>query len=188
MIDSVINEEYIEHSADKNGYIEKSNRKAFLLDGDKGIFPLLKFQRKVCLKIVDYIRYKSNDTSHIYLIELTDLKNDIKDCIECEALLRDTSTDVRNFVKSLDHDGLKRTQKKLWLETTEEVKGKWMGSIACYERILRIRNENIYPKYHLVIVLKNDTDPKELDLFKTELNNKLSGMTGRIEVLTTGEL
>lgn len=63
-----------------------------------------------------------------------------------------------------------------------------MGSIACYERILRIRNENIYPKYHLVIVLKNDTDPKELDLFKTELNNKLSGMTGRIEVLTTGEL
>ena len=36
----------------------------------------------------------------------------------------------------------------------EEIKGKWMGSIAAVERLLRINQEANHAIYHLMIVLK----------------------------------
>ncbi len=178
----------IEHSPDKSGYIEKSSKKAYLLDDSNGIFSLLAFQHKGCLKIVDYIKCPNNDFSKVFLIELTDLQDDMRECIECEALMQIKSSDIRKYIKTLDKNGLKIAQKKLWMETVEEIKGKWMGSIAAVERLLRINQEANHAIYHLMIVLKNNTDPKDLDLFRVELNNKLSGMTGKIHILTTSQL
>lgn len=178
----------IQHSKDIDGHIEFSNKTAFQLDGEDGIANHLNF-RVGCLKKVDYFQKKEDK---VFFIELTDLQNDIKECIECDDLLHNSS-DVRSYVKSLNKKGLQTVQKKLWMEITEEFKGKWMGSIAFYERILRktqIENDVSYidPDYRLIIVLKDDTDPKDYDLLEITLRNKLSGMISNIDVYLTSQI
>lgn len=187
MLDLDVFIDNIKHSKDINGYVESSSKTAIQLDGKGGVAQQLNF-REGCLKKVDYLKIKEDK---VFLIELTNLQEDIKECIECDEELSNSS-DIRNYVKKLDKKGLHKVQKKLWMEVTEEFKGKWMGSIAFYERILRrmqkIDSAYIDPNYHLVIVLKNDTDPKDRDLLEITLRNNLSGMISNIDVFITDGL
>lgn len=183
MIDLKLYQQPIQHDACKEGRKESSVKTAIQLDGDDGLATDLGFHSN-CLKKVDYVKLHENK---VILIELTNLKDEIKECIESNSLLQKPS-DIKTFIKTLDKSALRTMQTKLWMEVLEEFKGKWMGSIAFYERLLRRNNIIDDPHYMLVVVLKNDTDPKDLDLLKIELNKKLVGMMGKIDVRLTNEL
>lgn len=170
----------MQHDEDVNGAIEKSDKKAFLLDNDD-LLKSLGFHDKNAFKKVDYIR-EVNDI--VYLVEFTDLSNEIAECIEFDLILSMNSDDMKKFIKDCNLD-LKVIKKKLWLEVIEEFKGKFIGSIACYERLLRLNNRNDEFKYNLVVVLRNNTDPKYFDFLETHLVGKLKNLTGKIEVRRT---
>jgi len=183
MIDLTKYHSNIQHDIGRTGYTETSNKFAIQVDGKNGLAQDLGFHSSGLSK-VDYLRLENNE---VFFIELTSLKDDIQECIDCDQLLKGSS-EVRKYIKEVDRNGIKKVQKKLWMEITEEFKGKWMGSIALYERLLR-RNQVIEdPNYHLIIVLKNDTDNKIRDLLQTTLRNKLSGMISKIDVYLTHEL
>lgn len=173
----------IQHDTCRNNQIELSTMTAVQLDGSNGLAKDLGFHSSGMNK-VDYIRLHNDK---VFFIELTNLKEDIQECIECDELLR-RSPEVRRCIKEVDKNGLKAVQKKLWMEILEEFKGKWMGSIALYERFLRRNGIIGDPIYALVVVLKNDTDTRERDLLQITLNNKLSGMMSKIDVRLTNEL
>lgn len=173
----------IQHDACISNQIETSAINAVQLDGIRGLAKDLGFHSSGLSK-VDYIRLHENS---VFLIELTNLKEDIQECIECDELLK-KSNEVRRCIKEVDKNGLKAVQKKLWMEILEEFKGKWMGSIALYEQLLRRNEVAEDPIYRLVVVLKNDTDTRERDLLQITLNNKLSGMMSKIDVRLTNEL
>ena len=183
MIDLMPYKKIIQHDPDRKGNIEASTKSAIQLDGNSGLASDLGFNANI-LKKVDYFRSVDNN---VYLIELTNLQDDIKECIECDELLKN-SAEVIRIVKEVDSKGLKSVQKKLWMEILEEFKGKWMGSIAAYERLLRKNPVDEDPVYHLVVILKDDTDIKDRDLLQTTLNNKLVGMTATIDVRLTKEV
>lgn len=184
MIDLAPYKKIIQHDPDREGKIEASTKSAIQLDGNFGLALDLGFNANI-LKKVDYFRSIDNN---VYLIELTNLQDDIKECIECDELLKN-SAEVRRIIKEVDSKGLKSVQKKLWMEILEEFKGKWMGSIALYERFLRLNNDySCNPEYNLMIILKNDTDPKDKDLLENVLRQKLSGMISNVEIFLTNEL
>lgn len=173
----------IQHDACENNQIESSSTNAVQLDGISGLAKDLGFHSSGLNK-VDYIKLHENN---VFFVELTNLKEDIQECIACDELLK-RSSEVRRCIKEVDKNGLRAVQKKLWMEILEEFKGKWMGSIALYERLLRRNGIADDPIYRLVVVLKNDTDTRERDLLQITLNNKLSGMMSKIEVRLTSEL
>lgn len=174
----------MEHDPCEKNNIERSNHQAYQLDGENGLAKNLGFHSSGFSK-TDYVKTQGNK---IYFIEFTNLRDDIKECISCDYDLKKSST-VRKYIKEENKHGLKLVQKKLWMEILLEFKGKWMGSIALYERFLRLNNDySCNPEYNLMIILKNDTDPKDKDLLENVLRQKLSGMISNVEIFLTNEL
>lgn len=173
----------MQHDKDNNDFIEKSNKKALLFD-DNDLIKSLGFHNINAFKRVDYIKISQDK---VYLIEFTDLSKEIEDCIEFSLLLDIKSADIIRFIKESNLD-LKLVKKKLWLEVIEEFKGKFISSIACYERMLRLNHENTTFDYSLMVVLKNDTNPKYFDFLSKELKSKLKNLTGEIQILITQDL
>lgn len=175
---------FMEHDACRENNVETSTTKAYQLDGEYGLAKELGFHSSGFSK-ADYFK---QEKEKVYFIELTNLKEDIKECISCDKELKDSAL-VRQYIKEANKNGLKSVQKKLWMEIITEFKGKWMGSIALYERFLRITSSPLdKPTYHLIVVLKNDTDSKDRDLLQITLRQKLSGMIPNIDVYLTKEL
>lgn len=56
-----------------------------------------------------------------------------------------------------------------------------MGSIAILERYCRKDNYTNDLNYQMLIILKSNTDPKEIEV----LRNKLIGMIGRVPICNT---
>lgn len=173
----------MQHDRDTNGVIEKSTKKALLLDNDE-IITSLGFKDKNAFRKVDYVKIKDDK---VYLIEFTDLSNEIRDCIDTSTLLNTNSQNIATLIKTINPD-LKLLKKKLWLEVIEEFKGKFISSIACYERLLRLNNQNHEFQYSLMIVLKNNTDPKYFEFLNKELQSRLINLTGEIKILRTQDL
>lgn len=170
----------MQHDNDACGVSEKSNKKAFLLDNDD----LIKSLGFNAFRRVDYVKIVGNK---VYLIEFTDLTNEIKFCIE-NTLVRDTqSNDISKFIKDMNTN-LKIINQKLWFETVEEFKRKFISSIACYERFLRLNNRNDEFQYSLMIVLKNNTSAKDFVFLENHLASKLKNLTGEIQILRTQDL
>lgn len=180
-----MNQEIMQHDMDNNRYCEKSDKVGQKLD-DKEFLSLLNFHDINAFKKVDYVKV-GKDRDKIYLIEFTDLSNEIKDCIETTMLLDIKSSDIVKFIKEFSIN-IKLIKKKLWVEVLEEIKGKFIGSIACYERVLRLNGENAVLKYSMVIVLKNDTEAKYFDFLETYLKDRLKNLTGEIQLLRTQDL
>lgn len=176
-------QEIMQHDMDSNQYCEKSDKTGEKLD-DKEFLSQLNFHDINAFKKVDYVKVVKDK---VYLIEFTDLSNEIKDCIETTILLDIKSSDIAKFIKELRIDP-KLIKKKLWVEVIEEIKGKFIGSIACYERMLRLIGKNEVLKYSVVVVLKNDTEPKYFDFLETYLKDRLKNLTGEIKLLRTQDL
>lgn len=173
----------IKHSADKQGYTEKSTLIADVLDDD--IFlQQLGFHNPLAFKKVDYVKTKGQS---VFLIELTDLTDEIKNCLENQWFLESKPKELMDLLKISDIDR-KTLGKKLWFEVIEEFKGKFIGSMVCYERLLRLNGDMSKVDYHLMVVLKNNTDPRYFDFLQTNLKAKLKNITGDISILRTQDL
>lgn len=173
----------IEHSADRQNYIEKSTLVADILDDD--IFlQQLGFHNPLAFKKVDYIKTREQT---VFLIELTDLTDEIKNCLENQWLLNSKPKELLAILKQSDLD-IKTLGKKLWFEVIEEFKGKFVGSMVCYVRLLRLNGDNSKVDYHLMVALKNNTDPRYFDFLQTNLTAKLKNITGDISILRTQDL
>lgn len=121
------------------------------------------------------------EANKVQIIELTDLTEHIKECIIAESIF---SEDKASFAKMLAVKPKKATQviqRKIWAEVIAEFKNKWMGSIAILERYCRKDGYSSDLDYKMLIVVKSNTDPKEIEV----LRNKLIGMVGRIPVCNT---
>ncbi|MFW2177236.1 MULTISPECIES: hypothetical protein [unclassified Moraxella] len=176
-------EETIRHSVDEHGVIEQSTLIASVLDND-AFLQTLGFHNPLAFKKVDYIKTKGQT---VFLIELTDLTTEIKNCLENQLILDAKPSELMTLLKSAGLN-VKVFSKKLWFEVIEEFKGKFIGSMVCYERLLRLNADSGKVDYKLMIVLKNDTDPKDFEFLQINLNRKLRNITGEIQLLRTQDL
>ena len=166
----------IEHSVCIEGEIENSTCCAFKIDDVDGLATHLGFYSNIISK-VDYFSKKENE---IQLIELTDLKNSIQKC--GYNLAEELDKAEKKKGKRLTTREERPIRKRVWLSVTGEFKQKWNGSIAIIERLYRknkIYNDN--PKYQLLIVCKNNTDIKMLDILKS----RLQGMIKTVNICDT---
>ncbi len=161
----------IEHSRGRDGEIEQSDCLAYKIDEADGLSQHLGFSSATLSK-VDYFCQKEN---LIQLIELTDLEDDIHKC-KCN-LKKELEFEEQKKGKKLTAKEIKSIKKKAWSLITNEIKRKWSGSIAIIERLYR-KNKlyNNDPSYQILIVCKNKTDIRIIDILKTYLQ----GMMGKV--------
>ena len=117
----------------------------------------------------------------VQIIELTDLTKDIRECISAESILSEDNTSFAQILSASPKKASKILQRRIWAEVIAEFKNKWMGSIAVLERYCRKDGHSGDFDYQMLIVLKANTDPKEIEI----LRNKLVGMIGRVPVCNT---
>jgi hypothetical protein len=170
----------IEHSPDAAAEIEVSHLKAFKIDDHDGIAKAIGFTDNMINK-VDYFVVNNFD---VQLIELSDLDKAVKNCLTVieEEINRIIEIEQRKIRKRKE----KEIRQRIWKPIKDEFVHKWYGSIAIIERLYRKNNElgENDPNYRLLIVCKNNTDPRILD----ELKNQLSGKIASIEICNTETL
>lgn len=168
-----IKENYLkvmEHSKSTNRTKELSNLKAYKIDDADGIAEALGFKSNM-LSRVDYF---VNNFCDVQLIEFSDLERTGKVCQDkLNGLINDYK--IKNPDKKLSKKAQKDFCKQAWESLTHEFTLKWNGSIAIIERLYRKTNElgSNDPKYQLLIVCKNESDPRELDDIKTLLQGTM---------------
>ena len=158
----------VQHSADKEGKIEKAAISAYELDGDDGLYKLLGFNDSMLSK-VDY--FLLNDES-VSLLELTDMKDTIAECrSQSEAVL-----DNPAIVKAKEKQ---QQVKKCWSPVFNEILKKWSGSIASVERLFRLFNHNqdVKHDYEFCLVVKSNDDPRACDAFTSYLKGTIRSFT-----------
>lgn len=175
----------IKHAKCQNDQVESSSEVAILLDDEDGLSIALEFSNSMVCK-VDYFLRDSNH--NIQLIELTDLE----DIINKNKILIDSKIDAlktklqkEGSKKKITSSERKEIRRNVWAPVVEEFKRKWAGSIAVVERLYRKENiidEN--PKYMLLIVCKDKTESRILDVLK----QRLVGMISDIKVCNTKDL
>lgn len=142
---------------------------------------------------VSQVDYFVQQDKTIYLIELSDLTDDVQNCLRTEVVIfgddNNTilSTSQENFSQilgQLPNKFKKKVVGTLWSDVVSEFQQKWLGSIAIIERYFRLTNYLEIPKYQLIIVIKNNQDIKELNFLK----QNLSGMMGEVIILKTKQL
>ncbi|SNT71027.1 hypothetical protein [Psychrobacter sp. LV10R520-6] len=121
------------------------------------------------------------DSNKVQIIELTDLTEDIRDCIIAESILSEDNASFAKILETSPKKARKIIQRRIWAEVIAEFKNKWMGSIAILERYCRKDNYTNDLNYQMLIILKSNTDPKEIEV----LRNKLIGMIGRVPICNT---
>ncbi len=160
---------------------EQSELSAYKLDDAEGIAERIGFNSNIISK-VDYF---SELEFHIQLIELSDLREQLKQC-------RNKSNYAKAGFDAIDNDaGLSKKdrskQKKAlaeeaWQSLRDEFLKKWAGSIAVIERLYRKTGQSvdIDPQYSLLIVCRDGTDTKILDELNTELGRRLNGQCNKV--------
>ncbi|WCH28856.1 hypothetical protein [Aeromonas salmonicida] len=167
MIDNSAFLEGIRHAMGNDGIEEKSSTQAYKLDSPEGVGCHLHFSNSLLSK-VDYFIEKDHI---VKLIELSDLEEQIREC-----QIKHT------HIASLSARENRKLRKKAWQPLTDEFKKKWCGSIAVIERLYRKNNIlDTDPRYKLIIVCRNHTDPRMLDT----LEQQLRGMMGMVTVTNT---
>ena len=179
---------------DKNEYLktiehakgtESSKLTAFKIDDADGLAERIGFNSHIINKVDYFVELGL----HVQLIELSDLRDDIKHCYAniCVALekINQDSTISQKWKREQE----KAIRKEAWQRLRDEVFKKWSGSIAVIERLYRKTNPSIDddPSYSLLIVCKNTTDVRMLDALTIQLNG-MCGMVKKVQVCNTEHL
>lgn len=167
----------IKHSKRRTESIsENSNKEAIKLDDNDGLAKFLDFPSSMLSK-VDYFVKKEHQ---IQLIELTDLEEKVKDCFNTlNNLLKIAEEKKGEPLTTAEERAIKKEVCMC------EFKLKWYGSIAVVERLYRKNNiTNINPQYQLLIVCKNQTDIRMLEVLK----RRLVGMMGVVDICRTKDI
>jgi len=167
----------IEHSPDNSSEIEVSHLNAFKIDDHDGIAKAIGFSDNMINKVDYFVVNNLN----VQLIELSDLDNDVKNCLTY--IEDETNKIIETEQRKIRKREEKEIRQRIWKPIKDEFVHKWYGSIAVIERLYRKTNElsENDPTYSLLIVCKNKTDPRLLD----ELKNQLSGKIVNIEICNT---
>lgn len=146
----------------------------------QGLSSELTFKNGQVSQVDYFIQYDNN----VYLIELSDLHDDIQSSQRAKLI---TQSDTVNFAQILEKSP-KKAEKiitgKIWSDVVAEFQKKWLGSLAIMERYCRKVNYSNNFDYKFVIVVKNNQDIDELNY----LQKSLEGMTGKVVILKTEQL
>lgn len=129
---------------------------------------------------VDYFIKHNND---VYLIELSDLENDIKSSQRAK-LITDNSVSFAEILEKSPKKAEKIIAGKIWSDVVAEFQKKWLGSLAIMERYCRKIDYKDDMNYQLVIVVKDSQDIDELSYLK----QSLIGMVGKVFILKTNQV
>lgn len=154
----------------------------YKIDESGGMREYLGFKEGQLSQADYFLIDKSSNRAQI--IELTDLTKEIKDCIIAESMLPNDIESFASLLTSSPKKAQKIVQNKIWAEVIAEFKNKWMGSIAILERYCRQDEYTDNLDYQMLIVLKSNTDAKEIEI----LRNKLIGMMGKLPVCHTNTI
>ncbi|MDW6019911.1 hypothetical protein SBW85_19590 [Vibrio plantisponsor] len=172
----------IEHKAGKDEQeSEVSEISAIKLDEADGIGVALGFKNNSLSK-ADYLHI---DENNFIIIEASDLRDQLKECVEsialeeAKALAALQAADPKQ--KELPVKAKKPIEKRCYYSLKAELMQKWCGSIAISERLCRANGIQNHPEYSYMIVCRNGTDVQVLSRFK----QKMEGTIKNIKVLTT---
>ncbi len=130
---------------------------------------------------VDYFLPHENK---IYLIELSDLKDDIKSSQRMSLISDNPMESFAEVLVKSPKTAKKIITGKIWADVVAEFQKKWLGSIAIIERYYRKQGDTKDLNYQFIIIIKNSQDIDELNILK----NRLEGMTGEVFVLKTQQV
>lgn len=130
---------------------------------------------------VDYFLQYGND---VYLIELSDLENDIQSSKRAELILNGSDMSFAEILATSPKKAEKIITGRIWSDVVAEFQKKWLGSLAIMERYCRNINYQQNMDYKLVIVVKNNQDIDELNYLK----QCLIGMMSKVFILKTNQI
>ncbi|MDW3153974.1 hypothetical protein [Vibrio sp. 779(2023)] len=180
---AVVNEfiEVIAHKASEGQQeAEASEKLGVKLDGKDGISVAVGFRENELSK-ADYI---SIDNDVIKILELSDLRDKLKECFDKLQELK-MQYMVEHNCNFVPNSKVRKLNKVAYEPIKSELAQKWSGSIATCERLIRLESiETNNPKYKYTLVCPNGTDLRAADHVKT----MMQGMCGEFNIINTEHL
>lgn len=177
--------DFVEHMHHKRGRdtdIEFCNFYAYKMDEADGIGTALGVKVNEASQ-ADYILI-SELKKIVQIIEFTDLTETIKDCREAEVIVGEEKESLAKLFKKNKEVAKKIAIKKLWEDVVNEFQKKWLGSrivIEKYSRKISLKDDF---KCQFLIVLRDGTDMKELQI----VCDRLRGMMGDVPVCNSNNI
>ncbi len=169
----------ISHARGKDREFEKAGFHAIKLDDNDGISVALGFTNNMLNK-GDYLHI---DDDKFIIIEASDLR----DQSECYfSLVKEKTEKLKKEkdLKKLPKNLSKNIEKECFSPIRAELSQKWSGSIATIERLCRRNRLDIEPDYTYLVICKNDTEARIMDLIK----HKMQGTIKNINVIKTDDV
>ncbi|WP_318508236.1 hypothetical protein [Photobacterium leiognathi] len=169
----------ISHAPDNAGVSETTGVQAIKLDEQDGVSVALGFTNNMLNK-ADYIYLEDNK---FIIIEASDLRNQSE--FYFSSLKEKTEKLIEeNDGKKLPRKISKNIEKECFYPIRAELSQKWSGSIATIERLCRRNRLDIEPNYTYLVICKNDTEERIMDLIK----QKMQGTIKNIDIIKTDDI
>jgi hypothetical protein len=170
-------QELMVHSKSRDNTIEQTNKYGFKLDNQDGISVALGFGENQLSK-ADYIQFENDD---VKFVELSDLGRQFAEAACNLNQLRQDYLQA-NVGKKLTAKVDRKLKKKAFQEVKSELSQKWSGSIATFERLIRVKpGLTQSPRYSYVVVCKNDNDLRAVE----HVSTMMQGMCNSFTLLNT---
>ena len=174
--------EHMHHKCGRNTGIEFCNFYAYKMDEADGIGTALGIKVNEASQ-ADYVLI-NKFKKLVQIIEFTDLSETIKECREAEVIVGDEKESLAELFNKNKEVAKKIVMKKLWDDVVNEFQKKWLGSRIVMEKYSRkIGLEDDF-RYRFLIVLRDGTDMKELQI----VCDRLRGMIGEVPVCNSNNV
>ena len=120
----------------------------------------------------------------VQIIEFTDLTETIQECREAEIIVEEEKISFAELLNKNKEVAKKIVMKKLWDDVVNEFQKKWLGSRIVMEKYSRKIGLEDDLKCKFLIVLRNGTDMKELQI----VCDRLRGMMGEVPVCNSNNV
>lgn len=174
--------DHMHHKRGRNTDIEFCNFYAYKMDEADGIGAALGVKVNEASQ-ADYVLI-SELKKIVQIIEFTDLTETIKECREAEIIVGEEKESLAELFNKNKEAAKKIVMKKLWDDVVNEFQKKWLGSRFVMEKYSRkIGLEDDF-KCRFLIVLRDGTDMKELQI----VCDRLRGMMGEVPVCNSNNI
>ncbi|MHA6606149.1 hypothetical protein [Photobacterium damselae] len=169
----------ISHAIGRDQHNETTGFHAIKLDEHDGISVALGFTNNMLNK-ADYIHLEDNT---FIIIEASDLRDQSDSYF---SLLKEKTDKLKQEqnIRKLPVKITKNIEKECFYPIRAELSQKWSGSIATIERLCRRNRLDIEPNYTYLVICKNDTEERIMDLIK----QKMQGTIKNINVIKTDDV
>lgn len=174
--------DHMHHKRGRNTDIEFCNFYAYKMDEADGIGAALGVKVNEASQ-ADYVLI-SELKKIVQIIEFTDLTETIKECREAEIIVGEEKESLAELFNKNKEAAKKIVIKKLWDDVVNDFQKKWLGSRFVMEKYSRkIGLEDDF-KCRFLIVLRDGTDMKELQI----VCDRLRGMMGEVPVCNSNNI